>query len=192
MKSLITAGRCLFILTLLCLWCCGCAVTEPTDLDRARIASAIQAEPTRSIESLCRELGVSELAVVKALPADQARVWPDEPEAAWEAIRAWDVARFEVGTPPFQVNHTGPPGEVRFLSPDDYHQMSSRFPVEIVADWHEISEVWLLRKPRPGGELHAVWFFDEDGAAVLRVAVSEPADRSGQQHFDAIWNRVSP
>jgi len=166
----------------------GCAVTEPTALDRSRIASAIEAEPTRPIESLSQEFGIAELAVVKALPSTVAIAWPDSPQSAWEAVQRWEIVRLSVELPSVQMVMLGEVSTIEVISGWDGLQEIDR--TVLALDWDDIEAVWLIRKPTAQGEQLGVWLFDAEGVSVVRFEVAEQADRAATE-FEAMWQRAT-
>ncbi len=165
----------------------GCAVTEPTEMDTKRVRSAIDEDPSTSIELLSQRLGVSELAVVRAMPQKHARRWPDSPSAAWSAVQAWPVAF--VDTP-----HT-----TYFVEPAlvyiEAHENTPVFGGELLVKlkWEEVQEVWLIRQPGANLDLNAVWWFDESGKAVFRVRL--PALWNDGQNplmlYEQMWSKAT-
>lgn len=174
-----------------CCVCCaalfGCAVTTPTEQDTARVRSAVDDDPAVRIEQIALHLGVSELAVVRALPGDMARAWQGTPQQAWEAVQGWPAicmrsANAEyLGKPPFVLIE--PPGQARVVK--------DRLRVEL--DWAEVQAVWLIRKPAGDGELEALWWFDGSGDAVLQVRVPGTADEASASRagFARMWGAAA-
>ncbi|MFN3167111.1 MAG: ChuX/HutX family heme-like substrate-binding protein [Phycisphaeraceae bacterium] len=176
-----------FVFTFVVLGTLGCTVTEPTGLDTKRVRSAVSEDPSVSIESLSKQLGVSELAVVRAMPQQYARAWRGTPAEAWSAVRDW----------PFAMVKT--PHAAYFCDPKmvyvDADPNTPAFKGNLFVDiaWTQIEAVWLIRQPGKNGAVNAVWWFDDSGDAVLRAQVPWAGEEVGVSLtcFERMWDAAA-
>lgn len=174
----------------------GCAVTEPDDRDTARVRAAAVDGEAVSISELASDLGISEVAVVKALPESMRRRWDGPPESAWMGMKTWERVHFEVDVPPaangyapVRIAYTGAPVEARVVPPDAYVYLSSRMPVDIALNWEDIAEVWLLRLSGIE-QSDAMWFFDSSGVPLIKVSVPRESGPQTHRAYEAMWDRA--
>jgi putative heme iron utilization protein len=163
----------------------GCAVTEPTDLDTKRVRSAFDEDPTTSIHSLSMTLGVSELAVVRAMPQKHARRWQGRPAEAWSAVREWPFAKVSTT----HASYFCDPKTVYIDADPNTPAFKGNLFVDLA--WSDIEAAWLISQPAPSGAIHAVWWFDESGQAVLRVDVPWAGEEAEESltRFERLWGR---
>lgn len=170
----------------------GCAVTEPTTQDKSRVVSAIEDDPATSIEQLSQEFGISQLAVVRAIPTEYARRWDVGAEQAWLVVQGWPMAAIRSRA----AFWFGDPQSVEIKAfGDNAPVYENRMYID--QDWSEIEAVWLIRKPSASGGVHGVWWFDASGEAVLRVSLPGvgPSADEVEAKFEKLWlsaGQVSP
>lgn len=178
---------------LLLLPCCfliaaGCAVTEPTEVDAARVLSAIDVDPGVSIPQLSLELGISELAVVRALPEENARRWQGDPRQAWEEVAGWPVVQLRAENAAF----LGRPTDVEIVQESAALTHPHRFRIHV--DFTEIEEVWLISQRRDGDVHRGIWWFNGSGDVVMQarvVLVGEGADVVDGL-YRKLWESLAP
>lgn len=166
----------------------GCSITEPTDLDTARVQSAVADDPSTPIAELANQLGVSELAIVRAMPDGLARRWQGAPEAAWSAIQDWPVVAVRSGEAAF----LGSPASV-FIKTDTQETIrSDRLTIDL--RWQAVEEVWLIKQQSRDGYRGELAWFNGSGERVLRARVPMAGSKTDQSMtaFNAKWDALSP
>lgn len=159
----------------------GCAVTEPTDKDTQRIRSAIDNDPTTPIQSLSTRLGVSELAVVRAMPDAYARRVDQDPQQVWLAVQRWPIAWVDTGN----AAYLGDPRRVHIHAHDLTTATADM--LQISLDWQTVEDIWLIDQPDPPGERRAIVWFDDAGDPALIVRVPANAGDEPLKGFEALW-----
>lgn len=177
-----------------CLTAAGCAVTEPDDRDTERVRAAVWDGDTFSIPGLASDLGISEVAVVAALPGSMAVKLPaDDLESVMDDL---------CGLAPVQVAFAGPGArsEMRLEAPlvvelasDERMVLSSEAgQARVELNPADLVYIWLLRLPGEGrgsggGEVLAVGFFGSGGERVMQWTI----EREGwnARRFEALWDR---
>ena len=163
----------------------GCAVTEPTDADRMQIHSAIAEDPAIRIDTLASRLGVSELAVVRALPRAYARPWDQGAESAWRSVQNnWPVSWIEVG----DAAYLGVPDHVHVFPIQQAPETQGTLQIRL--DWSAIEAVWLVQKPMGSGMRREVLWFDASGELALRARWPDDTSDALGSGFDAMWDQA--
>ncbi|XAL99374.1 hypothetical protein OT109_17560 [Phycisphaeraceae bacterium D3-23] len=179
------------VLCLLVVATSGCAVTEPDDRDTARVRAAVGDGEAVSISDLASDLGISEVAVVEAMPESMRVKLPvDDLAATFAAV--CEVA-------PVELEFFGLPGAVA-TSTESRIVVVSLTADRIVlraADGnpavHLVPEnvvyVYLVRRPRDGNPTQGrlIFFYDSGGAPVM--VWSTTADSGSIRAFDQLWTR---
>lgn len=160
----------------------GCAVTEPEPRDVERVRAAVAEDPGVPIEQMSRELGISDVAVIAALPEGMRREWPaDEAAVLLADMAGWGGVELNFEVIGHAMVYRGPmPSVTREttrvieLAPEGGAGLS------ITLAKRDIASVWLLRYP--GGEPASVWFCEELGEPWLIVRLPEKSPV-----FDRAW-----
>lgn len=170
----------------------GCAVTEPDDRDTERVRAAVRDGGAFSISDLASDLGVSEVAVVAALPDSMAVKLP--------ADDLGPVLEDLCGLTPVLVEFAGAARpEVRLEAPLVVEQASGE---HVVLRSHEndarvrlnaadLVYLWLLRLPGEGGagDVLAVGFFGSGGERLMVWTLGR--DDGNARRFEVLWDRYS-
>lgn len=167
----------------------GCAVTEPDARDTERVHAAIADGGAVSIPGLAGDLGISEAAVVKALPTSMRVALPaDDLRQAFES--ACEVA-------PVRLSFPG-------VSSDSNLSILVRLQVDSLADDQlvvrgedgfpqvffdpaDVVSIYLCRCEGMGPANRAILFFGSGGERLMTWEATE--DASSTQAFDHVWAR---
>jgi len=165
----------------------GCAVTEPDDRDTARVRAAVEHDRHVSITELANELGVSEVAVVAALP-ESMRVELAEDDLPGALVAVCRIAPVRLGMPGDGAGE-GLWVEVTFridaLDNDQLTLHGDNGSPLLRMDPARIDTVWLCRLDSMGPASRAVLFFDSGGERIMTwQAVDTPASIDA---FDRVW-----
>lgn len=167
----------------------GCAVTEPDDRDTARVRAAFADGGAVSIPGLASDLGISEVAVVRALPeAMRVALTGDDLRQAFEA--ACEVS-------PVRLSFPGVSGDsgvsiLTRMQVDAAHddQLVLRgedgLP-QVFFDPADVVSVYLCRGESMGSAGRAILFFGSGGERLMTWEATEEA--SSTQGFDRVWAR---
>ncbi|MFI4859192.1 MAG: ChuX/HutX family heme-like substrate-binding protein [Phycisphaerales bacterium JB063] len=171
----------------------GCAVTEPDDSDTSRVRAAFGEGADVSIPGLASELGISQVAVVEAMPESMRVALPTND------LPALLPAVCEVG--PVSVRFAGVVGgsSVMFEGRVSVHSFTDDRLVlqgeggspSIDLSPHGLAYVSLVRTPpgRGDGSGRWVYFFGSAGEPVMVWGV--PGDPAAIRAFDRLWSRFA-
>lgn len=167
------------------LWLGGCAVTEPEPRDIDRVRAAVAEDSAVPIEQLSRELGISDVAVIAALPEAMRRQVPaDETAALLAEMAGWGEVELHFEVIGHAMVYRGPmPRVTRETTKVIELAPAGDAGLSITLAKRDIASVWLLRYPEEDGP--TVWFCEELGEPWLIIRVQEKSPA-----FDRAWERL--
>ncbi len=144
----------------------GCAVTEPTDQDIQRVRSLIEENPRIPIGVLAGRLGVSDAAVLAALPESKCREVPrDQWRPLLTDMSTWGKVQLRYQDGEHRVTYEAEGIGLTMPSPESLHIGSAGLAVDLRdSDLHSL---WLIDKPANGPQRGLI-VCDEDGRALFR------------------------
>jgi putative heme utilization carrier protein HutX len=166
------------------------------DAGQARLIQERFKSPERNlIEALRKELGLSEAAVISALPASRAvGVAGSEFAAVWESLRAWPDAVVAIRSSGHVLEvhgpiHAGEPSKVSkyFNLAPEGPGLSGHLRPDLV------SAIYAVKLPGRSGDDHGVIFYDSAGEAAFGVYVPAEhaaADTTGLMGFETTRDRM--
>jgi putative hemin transport protein len=156
-----------------------------------RIREAVRRQPRKMTLQLARELGVPEVEVLRAFPAERA---VELDVARWEELmrgfEALGPVRVLVSNGATTVEVVGRFGG--FSTTGEYFNVQSES-LDLHVRWRELAAAFAVEKPGhlDGLATHSVQFFDRSGAAALKVFVNfgEPLTPERSRLFGQLRDR---
>ncbi|MEM9416711.1 MAG: ChuX/HutX family heme-like substrate-binding protein [Planctomycetota bacterium] len=167
----------------------GCAVTEPDERDTARVRAAVADSGAISISDLASDLGISEVAVVRALPESMRVELPaDDLAGTLEAVCAIRPARliFRGRADSSQVVAEYNMG-VTMLTDDEVVLAGENGFPQYHLNPADLVSVWMCRGELFGPAGRALFFYDSAGDPIMQWQATEHA--SSISGYDALWSR---
>lgn len=168
----------------------GCAVTEPDDRDTARVHAAAEGNPGFSILETARDLGISESAVVAAMPTwMRVKLPTDDLGATLAAVCAADYLRIEFAGPGV-VDTVWHKTRLRVDSISDtgFVLQSADGTREAVFDPADVAYIWLCRGLGTGPASRVVLFFGSGGERLMAWHIMNTAE--DLRRFDRVWREL--
>lgn len=147
-------------------------VAEPME----RVRQALAAKPDGVIEAVAREVGVSTLAVLEAIPAEQRhRIAPGSFEALWQDLATWGTVLFIVHTPDIVLECEGslPVGSFGH----GYYNIHGDSPIGGHIKAANCRAIYLVDRQFHGRRSCSVQFFNGEGEAMFKVFVRRDEKR---------------
>ena len=167
----------------------GCAVTGPDDHDTARVRAAVADEGRVSTRELANDLGISEAAVVAALPESMRRVVPtDDLQTALAAVCEVAPIDFQVsGAGGATIRTTDRRMVIQSYNDDEIElQGDDGYPTVGIKP-SNLVYIYLVRMDGIGPSSRAIFFFDSVGSRLMLWQVTDSS--ASVDSFDRVWLR---
>lgn len=165
----------------------GCAVVEPEARDIERVRAAVVEDPAVPIEQLSRELGISDAAVIAALPESARRQVPIHEVAGLLAeMQQWGEVELYFEIIGHELVYRGVMPRVARVTTRQIELVpagDSGLSLSIAK--RDIASVWLVRYPAGNDTPASIWFCEELGQPwlIIRVQKTSPG-------FNRAWDRL--
>lgn len=165
----------------------GCAVTTPDAEDVAQVRELITEQPVVPIAQLSREIGISQSAVVAALPEEMRQEVPvDRVQDLLAMMTEWGEVELDFNVIGHRFIYRGEMPRVAHETARQIELASDGSGLSMSLAKREFAKVWLIKYPAGAAEQRSAVFYEELGEPwlVVRVQKTSPA-------FDRAWEGFS-